>query len=245
MFRLSQFVVPMMLLLASNGHAAEFQLTPTRVQLDPEHLVDTVVVGNSGKTPLRFEVSVQRWRMAADGHWELAPSDDLIVHPLLLDIAPGAKARVRVGQLAPSQDPAELAYRIQLDEQAIGPQESNRVRMLTRISLPVFVHGRQAGTPQATLAAPQWHGDGLALALHNGGQSYLPPQALDIQLRAGNGTVLAKQALQGNYVLAGATLPLRMRMSHSLCARATEVTVHLRETGTELHLPLSPRLCQP
>jgi P pilus assembly chaperone PapD len=245
MSRLAQFVVPLVLLLASNGHAAEFQLSPTRVQLDPKHLVDTVVVGNSGTTPLRFEVSVQRWRMAADGHWELAPSDDLIVHPLLLDIAPGAKGRVRVGQLAPSQDPAELAYRIQLEEQAIGPQESNRVRMLTRISLPVFVHGGLAGAPQAALAAPRWHGDVLALALHNGGDSYLPPQALDVQLRAGNGAVLSKQSLQGNYVLAGATFPLRMRMSQALCARAADLTVHLRETGTELHLPLSPRLCQP
>jgi fimbrial chaperone protein len=245
MSRLAQLVVPVLLLLASSGHAAEFQLSPTRVQLDPKHLVDTVVVGNSGATPLRFEVSVKRWRMAADGSWLLAPSDDLIVHPLLLDIAPGSRARLRVGQLVPSQDPAEAGYRIELDEQAIGPRQSNSVRMLTKISLPVFVEGGGDGAPGASLLSPQWHGDALAFALHNGGERYLPPQALDVQLRAANGTVLSRQSLQGNYVLADATLPLRMHLGRALCERASELHVHLQETGTELTLPLLPRHCQP
>jgi fimbrial chaperone protein len=243
--RLVQLIVPVLLLLASSGQAAEFQLSPTRVQLDPAHLVDTVVVGNSGATPLRFEVSVKRWRMAADGTWQLTPSDDLIVHPLLLEIAAGTKARLRVGQLVPSQDPAEAAYRIELDEQAIGPRQSNSVRMLTRISLPVFVDGVVAGAPAASLLSPQWHGDAQAITKHNGGESYLPPQTLDVQLRAANGAVLAKQSLQGNYVLAGATLPLRMHLTQALCDRANELRLHLQETGTELRLPLSPRHCQP
>ena len=234
-----------LLLFSLAGHAAEFQLSPTRVQLAPRHLVDTVVVGNSGTTPLRFEVSVKRWHMNADGSWQLVPSDDLIVHPLLLEIAAGAKARLRVGQLAPSQDPEEAAYRIELDEQVVGPRQSNSVRMLTRISLPVFVRGDTAGAPAASLQAPQWHGDALAFALHNSGDSFLPPQALDVQVRAADGTVLAAQALQGNYVLAGATLPLRMHVTQAACARASELRVHLQETGSDLRLPLSPRHCQP
>lgn len=243
--RLALLLVPLLLLSSMTAHAAEFQLSPTRVQLAPRHLVDTVVVGNSGATPLRFEVSVKRWHMNADGSWQLLPSDDLIVHPLLLEIAAGDKARLRVGQLVPLQDPEEAAYRIELDEQEVEPRQSNSVRMLTRISLPVFVRGDAASAPAASLQAPQWRGDALAFAVHNDGDGFLPPQALDVQLRAADGTVLATQALQGNYVLAGATLPLRMRVAQASCVRASELRVHLQETGTDLRLPLSPRLCQP
>jgi P pilus assembly chaperone PapD len=243
--RLAPFLVPLVLLLAPSGQAAEFQLSPTRVQLDPKHLVDTVVVGNSGSAPLRFEVSVKRWRMAADGSWLLEPSDDLIVHPLVLDIAPGSRARLRVGQLSPSQDPAETSYRIELDEQATSANASNSVRMLTRISLPVFVEGGDAGAPSASLASAQWHGDALSFALRNSGDRYLPPQALDVKVLGASGTILARQSLQGNYVLAGATLPVRMHLAHTLCDRANELRVHLQETGTELRLPLAPRHCQP
>jgi P pilus assembly chaperone PapD len=243
--RLVQCAMPVLLLLPVAVNAAEFQLSPTRVQLDPKHLVDTVVVGNSGAAPLRFEVSVKRWTMAADGSWVLVPSDDLIVHPLMLEIAPGSRARLRVGQLVPSHDPAEAGYRIELDEQADGEHASNSVRMLTRISLPVFVDDGDEGAPAATLASAQWQGDALNFALHNGGDRYLPPQALDVQLVDAGGTPLAKQSLQGNYVLAGATLPVRMHLPRSLCERANELRVHLQETGTQLHLPLSPRHCRP
>jgi fimbrial chaperone protein len=238
-------LAPLLLLPWMTAHAAEFQLSPTRVQLAPRHLVDTVVVGNSGAAPLRFEVSVKRWHMAADGSWQLVPSDDLIVHPLLLDIPAGEKARLRVGQLVPSQDPEEAAYRIELDEQEVAPRQTNSVRMLTRISLPVFVRGDAAGAPAASLQAPQWHGAALAFAMHNAGDGFLPPQTLDVQVRAADGTVLAAQALQGNYVLAGATLPLRMHMTQAACARASELRVHLQETGSDLRLPLSPRHCRP
>jgi len=242
--RLALLFAPL-LLSPLNAHAAEFQLSPTRVQLAPRHLVDTVVVGNSGATPLRFEVSVKRWHMAADGGWQLVPSDDLIVHPLLLDIPAGEKARLRVGQLVASQDPEEAAYRIELDEQEVGSRQSNSVRMLTRISLPVFVDGDAPGAPAETLQAPQWHGGALAFAMHNTGDSFVPPQTLDVQVRAADGTVLAAQALQGNYVLAGATLPLRMHLPQAACARASELRVHLQETGNDLRLPLPSRHCQP
>jgi P pilus assembly chaperone PapD len=204
-----------------------------------------VVVGNSGAAPLRFEVSVKRWTMAADGSWVLVPSDDLIVHPLMLEIAPGSRARLRVGQLVPSHDPAEAGYRIELDEQATGPRQSNSVRMLTRISLPVFVDGGRDGAPAAALASAQWQGGGLTFALHNGGDRYLPPQPLDVQVVDAGGVPLAKQSLQGNYVLAGATLPVRMHLPQALCERANELRVHLQETGTQLRLPLSPRRCRP
>jgi fimbrial chaperone protein len=247
LMRLVLLLAPLLLLPSLAAHAAEFQLSPTRVQLAPRHLVDTVVVGNSGATPLRFEVSVKRWHMAADGSWQLVPSDDLIVHPLLLEIPAGEKARLRVGQLEPSQDPEEAAYRIELDEQEVGRRQSNSVRMLTRISLPVFVRGDAQGapSPSPSLQAPQWHGGALAFAMHNAGGSFLPPQTLDVQVRAADGTVLAAQALQDNYVLAGATLPLRMRMTPAACARASELRVHLEETGSDLRLPLSSRHCQP
>jgi fimbrial chaperone protein len=234
-----------LLAFALPARGAEFELSPTRVRLDARHLVDTVQVGNSGATPLQFEVMVSRWRMDAAGAWQLAPSDDLVVHPLLLEIAPGGKARLRVGLLVPPVDPGEAAYRIELHEQpsAGAATTANGVRMLTRISLPVFVAGSDAGKPVPTLEGVRWQGDALAFALHNEGKAFLPPQALTLQLLAADGSVLQRQQLQGNYVLADASLPLRVHAAAALCARAAQLALHLEETGTDLRLPLQPRHC--
>jgi fimbrial chaperone protein len=236
-----------LLAFALPAWAAEFELSPTRVQLDARHLVDTVQVGNSGASPLSFEVTVARWRMGADGTWQLEPSDDLVVHPLLLEIAPGSKARLRVGLLVPPTDPGEAAYRIELHEQpsAGAGTAGSGVRMLTKISLPVFVSGGDAGKPAPILQAARWQGDALAFSLRNEGTAFLPPQALALQLLAADGGVLQRQQLQGNYVLAGASLALRVHAPAALCARATELALHLEETGTDLRLPLQPRHCVP
>ena len=227
--------------------AAEFELSPTRVRLDARHLVDTVQVGNSGASPLGFEVTVARWRMDADGAWQLEPSDDLVVHPLLLEIAPRSKARLRVGLLVPPTDPGEAAYRIELHEQpsAGAATSGSGVRMLTRISLPVFVSGGDAGKPAPILRAARWQDDALAFSLGNEGTAFLPPQALSLQLLAADGSVLQRQQLQGNYVLAGASLPLRVHAAAALCARATELALRLEETGADLRLPLQSRHCAP
>jgi P pilus assembly chaperone PapD len=236
-----------LLAFALPAHAAEFELSTTRVWLDARHLVDTVQVGNSGASPLSFEVTVSRWRMDANGTWQLEPSDDLVVHPLLLDIAPGSKARLRVGLLLPPTDPGEAAYRIELHEQpsAGTATNGNGVRMLTRISLPVFVAGSDAGKPAAILQAAHWQADVLAFSLRNEGAAFLPPQALSLQLLAADGSVLQRQQLQGNYVLAGASLPLRVHAAAALCARAAQLALRLEETGTDLRLPLQPRHCAP
>ncbi|RFP61863.1 molecular chaperone [Luteimonas weifangensis] len=247
---MSMRLLPLVLALlafALPARAAEFELSPTRVRLDARHLVDTVQVGNSGATPLQFEVSVSSWRMGDDGAWQLAPSDDLIVHPLLLEIAPGSKARLRVGLLLPPTGPGEAAYRIELQEQpaAAATAAGSGVRMLTKISLPVFVAGSDAGTPAPVLQAPRWRGDALAFVLRNAGEAFLPPQTLTLQLLAADGSVLQRRQLQGNYVLAGASLPLRVQAAAALCARTTALVLRLEDTGTDLRLPLSARHCVP
>lgn len=227
--------------------AAEFQLSPTRVQLDARQRAETVTVGNSGTQPLRFEVTVKRWRMAADGSWQLEPSDDLIVHPLLLEIAPGGKSRLRVGLLEPPSAGSELAYRVELDELPGATTTSgSSLKMLTRVSLPVFVQA-QAGKPQATLVAPQVRAGALEFGLRNSGDSYLQPQALALELRGAGGAVLDRQELQGNYVLAGATLPIKARVPAALCARVTAIGVALTGTGERLSLtvPANAKHCVP
>jgi hypothetical protein len=117
--------------------------------------------------------------------------------------------------------------------------------MLTKISLPVFVAGSDAGKPAAILQAAHWQGEALAFSLGNEGTAFLPPQALSLQLLAADGSVLQRQQLQGNYVLAGAGLPLRVHAAAASCARATELALRLEETGTDLRLPLQPRHCAP
>ena len=227
--------------------AAEFQLSPVRVQLDARQRADTVVVANNGDAPLRFEVSVNLWSMAADGSWQLVPSDDLIVHPLLLEISSRGKSRLRVGVIEPPMAGVERAYRVELQElPGDATSSGSQLKMLTRISLPVFVD-ETAAKPHPALVEATLRAGSLAFGLRNDGEGYLPPQPLALELRSADASVLDRQALQGNYVLAGATLPIKARIPHALCTRVAAIAVVLGESGEklELALPANARHCTP
>lgn len=237
---------------AGSAVAAEFSLNPTRVHLDRRRAIETVVVGNADTRPLSFEVSIERWTMAADGAWQLQPSGDLVVHPLLFTVPPGSQARLRVGTLSTAVE-GERAYRIELQQLPGDDADAGiQVELLTRISVPVFVHAPGAEAELA-LAEPAIDGAGLRVALANTGSRYLPPQQARLRLLDGQGRVQHEASVDVGYVLAGARLPLRLpAVPAAACARTARIELQLQgespETGSTgstvaAPLPAGARRC--
>ena len=223
--------------LAGSATAAEFNLNPTRVHLERARAVETLVLGNADPRPLSFEASVKRWTMAADGSWQLEPSDELVVHPLVFTVAPGEQARLRVGTLDPEAG-AGRAYRVELQQLPRGSDDGVAVEVLTRVSVPVFIQPA-AAAPDAAIPEARFDAAGLQLTLANAGAGYLPPQDARLRLLDGGGQVLAETPLTVGYVLAGARLPLPAQpVPAAACARAVRVELELSETGGTLVAPL-------
>jgi P pilus assembly chaperone PapD len=225
-------------LAGGRAAAAEFNLNPTRVELDKARSIETLVLGNADARPLSFEVSVKRWTMAADGSWQLQPSDDLVVHPLVFTVQPGAQARLRVGTLDPDTG-AERAYRIELQQLPDAKADDGvAVALLTRVSVPVFVQTR-APQARAALEGGSLRADGLHLVLANTGDRYLPPQDARLRVLDADGRVLDESSVTTGYVLAGARLPLPVHaVTAAVCARAERVELQLPEAGGTVVAPL-------
>jgi len=216
--------------------AAEFSLNPTRVHLDRARAVETLVLGNADPLPLSFEASVKRWTMGADGSWELQPSDDLVVHPLVFTVQPGEQVRLRVGTLKPEAG-VERAYRVELQQLPRG-SEGMAIEVLTRVSVPVFIQG-PSRAPAAAVSVASFGAGGLQLTLANTGSQYLPPQDARLRLLDASGHSLAELPLTVGYVLAGARLPLPAQpVAASVCAQAAQVELELPESAGTLVAPL-------
>jgi len=227
--------------LAGSAVAAEFSLNPTRVHLDRARAVETLVLGNADPLPLSFEATVKRWTMAADGSWELQPSDDLVVHPLVFTVQPGQQARLRVGTLRPEAG-AERAYRVELQQLPRGSADGVAIEVLTRVSVPVFIQAASPA-PAATVAAAGFSADGLRLTLANTGSQYLPPQDARLRLLDASGRILAESPLTVGYVLAGAQLPLPAQpVPAAACTQATRLELELPESAATLGAPLPASL---
>lgn len=226
--------------------AARFSLNPIRVHLGAGHPVETVVLGNQEDHPLSFEVQVKRWTQGADGAWTLEPSDDLVVHPLIVSVAAGGEARLRIGTLSPTTA-GEQAYRVELQQlrDPATAAEGAQIRMLTRISLPVFVQPRGAKAELA-LAVASPAAAKLGLSLRNAGSAYVPPGVATLRVLDGDGRVVHQGKLTLGYLLAGAQLPVATAWPAGACGRAARVELTTAE-GANLHadVPADLRRCTP
>jgi fimbrial chaperone protein len=207
---------------SSVAAAAQFGLSNTRIQLGASHSVETVVLTNQEARDVTFEVRVKRWTQKADGTWDLVPTQDLVVHPLILKLPDTGTARLRIGSLAPTVA-AEQAYRIELQELPDSPNApAGQVRMLTMVSVPVFVEPAKAA-PNLALAIDGIDHHGASLVLRNDGSAFIGPTPGKIRVRDAGGRTLHEAKLDTNYVLAGARLPLRATVPASACAGATSI----------------------
>jgi len=223
--------------------AAQFSLNQTRVHLHDGHAVETLVLTNAEPQTVNFEVNVKRWRQDADGRWQLAPTDALVVHPLILSVPAGAQARLRIGTLSPSVA-SEEAYRIELQQLPDAALSGAvQVQLLTRLSVPVFVQP-PAAKPQPLLAVSTVNATAAQLVVRNGGSGYLAPQDAKLRVIDAQGRTVHEDRLAIAYVLPGAQLRVTAKLPAGICARANRIELTLDKPLSPLEAPLAASVRQ-
>lgn len=235
-----------LMVLPALASAASFSLNPTRVELAPQHRADIITLHNAGDTPLRMQVRAMHWSMAADGHWQLTPTSDLIITPELIEIAPDTSAQLRVGSLLDAGT-TEASYRLLLNELPnLGGGKQNKtaeINVLSEVSLPVFIEPAKSTRIPMLRSAAIEHGM-LLLGIGNDGSQRLDPQDIKLTVNDRAGRVLERREAMANYVLPGATAPLQLKLPPAICKQASSVsaswpgiadspTSHTIQTGTE------------
>jgi len=212
--------------LALPAEAATFSINPLRVELDARHRTDVITLKNVAESPLRVQVRAMLWSVADDGQWQLTPSKDLIVTPELVEIPPGQETQLRVGAL-PDPGASEGTYRLLLDELPnldSGAEPLSEIRVLTQISMPVFLEPAQRTRVPSLGAATVEHGT-LGVGLADSGTQRLDPQRIRIALLDSGGHILEQHDMTANYVLPGRTWYLNVKLPADACERAATVSV--------------------
>lgn len=233
------------------AEAAGFDISPTRVILVPDNRAQTLRLHNASAAPVSFEVTVKRWQMGANGAWKL---DDLggptalVVHPLAFQVAPGQTQLIRVGLARPPVAGPEQAYRLFVRElpSRASAKGVPSVGVLTQLSLPVFVSDGQAKAQLAIEPGRVDQGRWRYL-LRSGDSAHLDPGKFSLRLFDAQGRPLSSQEVVHGYVLAGATLPVEVKLEPQACAKAERfellaVSPPASHTGV---LPPGPRSCAP
>ncbi len=205
--------------------AATFSVNPTRVVLTARAATALVTVRNDGDEPLRFQVSVFVWDQDAHGQIQLAPTEDMIVFPLMMALQPKQERSVRVGAATPSGT-VEKSYRLIIEELPPAERQGQPtgVRVLTRMSVPVFLQP-QSPRAAASLTDAALGSGGLTFTVRNTGNVFFIPDAVTVKAMDQHGTVLLERTLEPWYVLAGGSRVFEVAVARPMCEQVRSFAI--------------------
>ncbi|RZT39466.1 fimbrial biogenesis chaperone [Cupriavidus agavae] len=190
--------------------ATSLQISPVRVDLPAGPGAAALTLRNTADTPIHAQVRVFRWTQA-DGADVLAPADDVVASPPIVQIGGQAEQMIRVVRPGKAGTPGETAYRLLIDElpRRDAPVDQSGVRVQLRYSVPVFA-GTPTEAPPPALALTLWRdGSEWWLGMRNGGTRHA--RVSDAALVNGAQRVPLTAGLLG-YALPGALRVWKVRV---------------------------------
>jgi len=193
--------LPALLLLAAcavPAGAAQFTITPVRIFMTTKDRAVAVTVTNDSDEEVVMQADLYAWKQRPDGSDDLQLTEDLILTPPILKLAPRARQVVRLARLSPPPGDAQQTYRLVMRE-VPEARASNQLQLQVALafSLPVFItppgvkRELQCGLERA---AP----DLVRAVCSNGGNAYAQIRALEVFDARGT-KVAARDA--GGYLL--------------------------------------------
>lgn len=187
-------------LACSPARAQGLEVTPTNVVLAPGQTAATLTVTNRDDRKVSFQIRGFTWRQDSQGNDVLEPSADLLASPPIASIDAGATQVVRLILRLPPQG-QEGTYRILFD-QLPPPHEASVVRILLRLSIPVFAEPQTQVTPQLHWRVAHDDGGWWLIAFNSGSRHI---SLGNLKVFAPDGQELHVAVGSPPHILAGAT----------------------------------------
>jgi fimbrial chaperone protein len=197
--------------------AADFSVTPTRVELKASALSEAVSVINHAAEPLRVGVRLVEWSQDEKGNDVYKDSSDLVYFPRQMEVDPDSRRIVRLGTKTPAAT-MERSYRLFIEEQPAPtpPGARAQISVAFRFGLPVFLPPAVPRV-QVEVGEPVLQQGKLSIALKNAGNEHVRVNTMRVTGEGG-----FTKDVQGWYALPGAQRTFSMDLPRDAC-RATKV----------------------
>jgi fimbrial chaperone protein len=212
---------------ADAARASSYGVNPNRVFLSPTVRSALLSLKNDADQPLRFQLSVMAWTESPRGEMQLAPTDDIIVFPMLLTLGKGEERKVRIGA-ATSFGTTEKTYRLFVEElvSAEKPAAPGVVTVLTKMGIPIFLE------PANPIARASLGGltltDGVFLfQIQNSGTIHVLPQSVKVRGFDAQGEGVFEREAGAWYVLAGGLRLFEFPVPRPECERLRSLVVEV------------------
>lgn len=195
--------------LVTVAHAGAFSVTPVRLFFEQRDRAIAVTLVNEGDSEIALQADINTWTQDANGVDKLELTEDLIVAPPSLKLAPRGRQVIRLALTAPRDASRQMTYRLIVREvpEVTAPKDGNLTLPIALVlSMPVFITP-PAAKRQVEFSMSATKGPAPELVVANTGGTYA--QLREVELKR-DGKTLAR--FEGSsYVLPGARKSLALK----------------------------------
>lgn len=203
--------------LAAPAWAGLFTVTPVRIFMTPRDRAIAVTITNDGDEELVMQADVYSWSQRPGGEDVLALSEDLILSPPILKMAPKSRQVVRLALINRAVlDNRQATYRLVVREVPEVKQADKNIQMQVALafSMPVFITPAGAKR-QLECSAARSAPEAVKVSCENKGSAYA--QVRDVNLHTAAGEKLVGRET-GGYILPGIARTFDLRRSEGAIA---------------------------
>ncbi len=216
-----------LLVLPTRAQAGALSISPVRIMLAAGTTSGLMTIRNESPDPVRLQLTLHTWQENPDGTMQLAPTEDLVVFPGLLQLKPNESRKVRIGLPVQQDIAVEKTYRVFLEElPGTSKLEHNQVRVLARIGVPIFLQPREP-KPGWAPAVSDPNDQGFSLQLKNTGNVHLILQEVTVRGIGHKDQTIFDQTLTGGYLLAESVRTHSIKIPLADRAKLTACRIHL------------------
>ncbi len=200
-----------------------FSVTPVRIYMTPKDRAVAVTITNEGDSQIVLQADLNAWSQKPDGTDEQVPTEDLILSPPIIKLAPGARQVVRLALLKPADASRQLIYRMIMREvpEAVAARDKTlQVPISLALSLPVFITPPPAKRDVNCQADPGGS-PALTVSCSNTGTAYA--QVREILVTRGAQTLATFEG--GAYILPGARKVMNVKAGQTITPGAAQLSV--------------------
>lgn len=229
--------------LQSLAGAAVINVTPTRLTIVAIGTSTDLWLTNEGPQSVRFSIRAYRWHQRRDGTQAVEPTDDLIVFPQIVTIAPRARRAIRVG-FTGTRPATEADYRIIAAELPIV-EDAPAVPGLTirtKLSVPLFI-APEVRHHAASIESAQVNRAGvLSFDVLERGTTHAFLNSVRVRGSNAAGATLFERSLEGWYLLPNEPRRFTMMvLPPAVCRRLAHLDIDAQFEGlAPLHGSLVP-----
>lgn len=186
------------------AHAGSFSVSPVRIFMGPRDRATAITITNESDQPMVMQADLYNWKQKVNGEDDLVLTEDMVLSPPILKIAPNSRQVVRLAMLRPRPAGEQLTYRMIVREiPEAKPVLDNTVQLNISLafSMPVFItpNGVKSNLNCAVKRADAATGT-LKAVCENSGTAYAQPRKIELTNAVGDKLASLDQ---GGYILPG------------------------------------------